>query len=77
MAGAGGSRGPVGPQVTEHAPLTVGTAGHIDHGKTALVKALTGIDALSHAVESKTEPSTGCQNWPTPWRKLDATTAKS
>ncbi|MFZ0342721.1 MAG: GTP-binding protein, partial [Gaiellaceae bacterium] len=23
-------------------PLTVGTAGHIDHGKTALVKALTG-----------------------------------
>ncbi len=26
------------------APLTVGTAGHIDHGKTALVKALTGCD---------------------------------
>ncbi len=26
------------------APLTVGTAGHIDHGKTALVLALTGID---------------------------------
>jgi selenocysteine-specific elongation factor len=26
-------------------PLLVGTAGHIDHGKTALVKALTGIDA--------------------------------
>jgi selenocysteine-specific elongation factor len=26
-------------------PLIVGTAGHIDHGKTALVKALTGIDA--------------------------------
>ena len=25
-------------------PLTLGTAGHIDHGKTALVKALTGID---------------------------------
>jgi selenocysteine-specific elongation factor len=25
--------------------ITVGTAGHIDHGKTALVKALTGIDA--------------------------------
>ncbi len=25
-------------------PLAVGTAGHIDHGKTALVKALTGID---------------------------------
>ncbi|HEX2086033.1 MAG TPA: selenocysteine-specific translation elongation factor [Solirubrobacteraceae bacterium] len=26
------------------APLTVGTAGHIDHGKTALVRALTGVD---------------------------------
>src|SRR5216110_4059328 len=27
--------------------IIVGTAGHIDHGKTALVKALTGIDADS------------------------------
>ena len=27
-----------------HPPLTVGTAGHIDHGKTALVQALTGVD---------------------------------
>ena len=25
-------------------PLIMGTAGHIDHGKTTLVKALTGID---------------------------------
>jgi translation initiation factor 2 gamma subunit (eIF-2gamma) len=25
--------------------VIVGTAGHIDHGKTALVKALTGTDA--------------------------------
>ena len=25
--------------------IVVGTAGHIDHGKTSLVKALTGIDA--------------------------------
>ena len=24
--------------------MIVGTAGHIDHGKTALVRALTGID---------------------------------
>jgi selenocysteine-specific elongation factor len=30
--------------MTGQAPLTVGTAGHIDHGKTALVRALTGID---------------------------------
>jgi selenocysteine-specific elongation factor len=28
----------------EHAALTLGTAGHIDHGKTALVHALTGVD---------------------------------
>jgi selenocysteine-specific elongation factor len=26
------------------APLTLGTAGHIDHGKTSLIRALTGID---------------------------------
>src|SRR4051794_24064475 len=26
------------------APLTLGTAGHIDHGKTALIRALTGKD---------------------------------
>jgi selenocysteine-specific elongation factor len=25
--------------------LILGTAGHIDHGKTSLVRALTGIDA--------------------------------
>ncbi|MEA2341015.1 MAG: selenocysteine-specific elongation factor, partial [Solirubrobacteraceae bacterium] len=25
-------------------PLTLGTAGHVDHGKTALVGALTGVD---------------------------------
>ena len=28
----------------ERAALTLGTAGHIDHGKTALVRALTGVD---------------------------------
>ncbi len=25
-------------------PLTLGTAGHIDHGKTALIAALTGVN---------------------------------
>ena len=25
--------------------IVIGTAGHIDHGKTTLVRALTGIDA--------------------------------
>lgn len=26
------------------ANIVIGTAGHIDHGKTTLIKALTGID---------------------------------
>lgn len=30
------------PAAADSAPLTLGTAGHIDHGKTALVTALTG-----------------------------------
>jgi selenocysteine-specific elongation factor len=30
--------------MSEPAPLTLGTAGHVDHGKTALVRALTGIE---------------------------------
>jgi selenocysteine-specific elongation factor len=30
--------------VTGAGPLTLGTAGHIDHGKTALIRALTGVD---------------------------------
>jgi selenocysteine-specific elongation factor len=33
--------------------IIVGTAGHIDHGKTALVKALTGIDADRLAEEKR------------------------
>lgn len=33
--------------------LIIGTAGHIDHGKTALVKALTGIDADRLAEEKR------------------------
>src|SRR5271166_3914783 len=36
----------VSGKISEHMKsIIVGTAGHIDHGKTALVKALTGIDA--------------------------------
>jgi selenocysteine-specific elongation factor len=30
--------------MTTSGPLTLGTAGHIDHGKTALVRSLTGVD---------------------------------
>jgi selenocysteine-specific elongation factor len=30
--------------VAPELPFTIGTAGHVDHGKTALVKALTGVD---------------------------------
>jgi selenocysteine-specific elongation factor len=35
------------------APLTVGTAGHIDHGKTALVRALTGYETDRLAEERR------------------------
>ncbi len=38
-AGEGTAAAPAGPR-----HVVVGTAGHIDHGKTSLVKALTGID---------------------------------
>lgn len=34
-------------------PLVIGTAGHIDHGKTALVYALTGVDTDRLAVEKQ------------------------
>ncbi len=50
VLGAGGARiggtavGAGGARMSETPPLTVGTAGHIDHGKTALVAALTGVD---------------------------------
>jgi selenocysteine-specific elongation factor len=37
----------------EQEQVIIGTAGHIDHGKTALVKALTGIDADTLAEEKK------------------------
>ena len=33
--------------------MLIGTAGHVDHGKTALVKALTGIDADRLAEEKR------------------------
>ena len=37
--------------MSDAGPLTLGTAGHIDHGKTALVKALTGKDTDRLAAE--------------------------
>jgi selenocysteine-specific elongation factor len=40
-----GPTGFSGKMATQMKSIIVGTAGHIDHGKTALVKALTGIDA--------------------------------
>ena len=33
--------------------FVIGTAGHIDHGKTALVKALTGVDTDRLAEERR------------------------
>lgn len=33
--------------------IVIGTAGHIDHGKTSLIKALTGIDCDRLKVEKE------------------------
>ena len=33
--------------------VIIGTAGHVDHGKTMLIKALTGIDTDRLAEEKK------------------------
>ena len=40
-------------EITKERHVIIGTAGHIDHGKTALVKALTGIDADSLSEEKR------------------------
>jgi selenocysteine-specific elongation factor len=37
----------------EDIPLTIGTAGHVDHGKTALIQALTGVDTDRLAEERR------------------------
>jgi len=44
--GEAGPRASLGPKLGSNlAPnLVIGTAGHIDHGKTALIRALTGVD---------------------------------
>jgi selenocysteine-specific elongation factor len=44
MAGAGSNWTPKPGGAERTVTLTVGTAGHIDHGKTSLVKCLTGCD---------------------------------
>jgi len=41
------------PSKDAHMPVIMGTAGHIDHGKTTLIKALTGIDCDRLAEEKK------------------------
>ena len=41
------------PEMPSSRPLTVGTAGHVDHGKSALVKALTGKDTDRLAEEAR------------------------
>ena len=38
------ARRPPSPQAAPPGYAVVGTAGHIDHGKSALVRALTGVD---------------------------------
>ena len=44
---------PCGMKSGLYSSMIIGTAGHVDHGKTALVKALTGIDADRLAEEKR------------------------
>src|SRR4029453_14094247 len=49
--GPGGQRLPAREPLVAGHPIVLGTAGHIDHGKTSLVRALTGIDTDRLPVE--------------------------
>ena len=48
--------------------LTIGVAGHVDHGKTSFVRQLTGIDTDRHPEEKRRGLSldSGIANWPRP-----------
>jgi translation initiation factor 2 gamma subunit (eIF-2gamma) len=62
------------PRPMEHAAgMIVGTAGHIDHGKTSLVRALTGVDTDRLQEERRAaSPS----SWATPMSRWKAGTAR-
>jgi selenocysteine-specific elongation factor len=53
MSAAATDKGAAGGAASAAGSLTVGTAGHIDHGKTALVRALTGRDTDRLAEEQR------------------------
>ena len=48
-----GPIGRIGLMTTQQHNITLGTAGHIDHGKTALVKLLTGCDTDRLKIEKE------------------------
>lgn len=41
------------PKIPRQSEVNIGTAGHVDHGKTTLVEAITGIWASAHSEELK------------------------
>ncbi|MEM3069183.1 MAG: translation initiation factor IF-2 subunit gamma [Nitrososphaerales archaeon] len=41
------------PKIPQQSEVNIGTAGHVDHGKTTLVEAITGIWASAHSEELK------------------------
>jgi len=43
--------------------LMLGTAGHIDHGKTSLVKALTGVDTAARPFRWNTRLGRSYNDW--------------
>ncbi len=56
--------------MTEVGHFIIGTAGHVDHGKTALIRALTGIETDRPAYLKEIELAIGDQ-WRTVLLKLD------
>ena len=56
--------------------VIIGTAGHVDHGKTVLVKALTGTDTDRLAEEKRRgitiEPGFARLDWPRESHQKDA-----
>ncbi|MDH5440212.1 MAG: GTP-binding protein, partial [Candidatus Bathyarchaeota archaeon] len=44
---------PSSPKLPRQPEFNIGTIGHVDHGKTTLVEALTGVWAARHSEELK------------------------
>ena len=44
--------------ISRQATINIGTIGHVAHGKTTLVKSISGVNTNKHATEKKTTKTT-------------------